>query len=444
MPFTSPLFIVFILVFFPAFWLLEQQSRKAALGFTAVVSFLFVFINFPLFSLIPLAQSAVLLMFQKSQKKSGFQLAVAIVLFFLPLLSFKYTDFFSNAIGGPSFGLTLPLGISFYTFTVVGFAADIYLRKYEMPKPSFIDNVNILTYWPHLASGPILRGNQFFRKDNYPKLMERDFVTAAVLIVFGLYKKLVIGDSAGGLVNQNLEMGVGSMAPLDAWSTIFGFSAQIYGDFSGYSDMALGFAIMMGIFIPANFNFPYSSRSITEFWRRWHISLSSWFRDYLYIPLGGNRNGILVGSAVLMLVFTTSGLWHGAAWNFIIWGAIHGGILIVERLGRSMGISLPGVISWPLTFLAVSLAWCFFFLDFQQATALIMSAFVGSGDKLQYNNVAILFFVALVIVDFIFRPYRVVNEEIKATRTGIIFAPVVLTLLFYFAGESLPFIYFDF
>ena len=442
MPFTSSLFIAFIAVFLSLFWLIELRSRRAALLFTAFASLAFVAINFPLFALIPVVQAILILLFQTSARTRS-MLAITIVLLLLPLFIFKYYDFLMHYFGLQALHLSLPLGISFYTFTAIGFVVDQYQRKYVITKPRFLDNLNLLTFWPHLASGPILRGNDFFFGKDDGQLRHRDITTALVLIIFGLYKKIVIADGVGGLINQNLETGISFMGPVAAWSTIVGFSVQIYGDFSGYSDMAIGFAILMGIFIPANFNYPYAATSLTEFWRRWHISLSSWFRDYVYIPLGGSKHGIVLGSALLMVVFTLSGLWHGAALHFVIWGSIHGAILIVERFGRQLGIRLPPAMGWLLTFISVALAWCFFFLDRYDAVELINEGLTPGGFE-GYNTVAIWVYLCLLIFDFLVRPYRVNKGVIKATSAGIWLSPVVLSICFYFAGKPLPFIYFDF
>jgi alginate O-acetyltransferase complex protein AlgI len=442
MPFTSSLFIAFIVGFLPLFWLIELRSRGIALLFTAFASFAFVAINFPLFALIPVFQAIQIWLFQNA-KRSRLMLALNIVLLLLPLLVFKYYDFFMHNLGMRPLHLSLPLGISFYTFTAVGFVVDQYQNKYKIEKPRFLDNLNLLTFWPHLASGPVLRGNDFFFGKDDGNLFNRDIKTALVLIIFGLYKKVVIADGVGGLIDQNLEAGIAGMGPIAAWSTILGFSVRIYGDFSGYSDMAIGFAILMGIYIPANFNYPYAATSLTDFWRRWHISLSTWFRDYVYIPLGGSKHGIVLGSAVVMIVFTVSGLWHGSSWHFVIWGSIHGLILIIERFGRRLKLSLPPMLGWLLTFITVALAWCFFFLGSSDAVKLIGEA-LKPGGLGGYNTVAIWLYLGLLILDFLLRPYRVSKGKIKATKAGVWLCPIVLTLCFYFAGKPLPFIYFDF
>jgi len=442
LPFTSSLFIVFIICFLPLFWLIELRSRRAALLFTAFASLAFVAINFPLFAIIPVLQALLIRLFQSS-KRSPLLLAGSIVLLLLPLLVFKYYDFFMHYLGLEPLHLALPLGISFYTFTAIGFVVDQYQHKYKIEQPRFLDNLNLLTFWPHLASGPVLRGNDFFFGKDNGKLLGRDITTALVLIIFGLYKKIVIADGVGGLIDQNLEIGIYAMTPGAALSTILGFSVRIYGDFSGYSDIAIGFAILIGIYIPANFNYPYAATSLTDFWRRWHISLSSWFRDYVYIPLGGSKHGILMGSFVVMIVFTLSGLWHGAAWHFVIWGGIHGLILIAERFGRRLNLSLPPLLGWLLTFIIVALAWCFFFLSPSDAVKLIAEV-AKPGGLDDYNTTAIWLYLGLLILDFLLRPYRVNKGAVKATTAGILLCPIVLTLCFYFAGKPLPFIYFDF
>jgi len=443
MPFTSPLFVVFILGFLPAFWLIEARSRKAALMFTAFASLAFVAINFPLFAIIPVAQGALIFAFQRSQRHAT-ALWIVVPLLLAPLLLFKYFDFIAEQFGYPPLGLSLPLGISFYTFTAIGFVVDLYQKRYDIDQPGLLDNINLLTFWPHLASGPILRGDNFFFGKDKGHLLQRDISTALILIVFGLYKKIVIADGVGGLVNQNLETAVPFMGTEAAVATAVGFTIQLYGDFSGYSDMAIGFAILMGIYIPANFNYPYAATSLTDFWRRWHISLSTWFRDYLYIPLGGNQRGFLAGTMIIMIVFLVSGLWHGAAWHFVVWGGIHGVVLICERYGRKLGLSVPPLIGWLFTFAVVTLAFSFFFLPVSDALALLGRIGSEPTVPLPWNTTGIWFYAGLLAIDTLLRPYTVNKGKISGTRAGLLLSPLALAACFYFAGKPLPFIYFDF
>jgi len=442
MPFTDNLFIVFIFLFFPIYFLAEKLSANTALKFTALSSFLFVGFYFPLYAVIPLIQTVFLVQFTK-KNRNFFELWVGVVFILLPLLIFKYFDFFATSFGYSfSTGLALPLGISFYTFTAVGFLVDHFHNPKRFTSVSSISVLNFLTYWPHLASGPILRSNTFLFKEITP-FEKRDYATALVLITAGLYKKIVIADGVAGYVNQNISLGIDGMSSIDAAATIVGFSVQIYGDFSGYSDMAIGFALLMGVTIPANFNYPYQAVSLTEFWRRWHISLTTWFRDYIYIPLGGNTLSRTSGLLVIMLVFFLSGLWHGAAWNFVIWGGLHGGALSLEKLLRTK-IHIHNYIAIFITFSFVSVTWSFFFLSFSDALDLLSNLFVFEYENTPYNVVIILLYLLFVIFDFSIKPYTVNNKDLKATKKGIFMIPVFIFLCMFFAGESQPFIYFDF
>ena len=445
MAFTSEIFVLFALVFFPVFWILERFDRNYAVIFCALSSFLAVAFNFPLFALIPLYQTLLIVLYCAS-RKTPFSLGLTITLLVMPLLLFKYTEFFVRQFYGCFiFDIGLPLGISFYTFTAIGYVVDIYKDKsLQPPKSTFFKTLNLLTYWPHLAAGPILRAENMRVENGKSGLLQRDWYTASVLIVCRLYKKVVIADGVAALIGYNLKAGIGSMNNLDALATVVGFSIRIYGDFSGYSDMAIGFALLMGIRLPANFNYPYESKSLTEFWRRWHTSLSFWFRDYLYIPLGGNRHSLLVTSLIILFVFFISGLWHGASWGFIIWSLIHGLFLVAEKIGRHYDLHLNDVSAYIITVTVVTLSWAFFFLNPHEAILILSKIFAGKPSYLSYHTFSIFFYAFLVFLEFTIKPYRVVNGFPQATRSGLVLTPLFLTVCFYFAGKGLPFIYFDF
>jgi alginate O-acetyltransferase complex protein AlgI len=254
---------------------------------------------------------------------------------------FKYYDFFAESLAlaarafglsaaVPALGLVLPVGISFYTFHSMGYNIDVYRGR--PPERSFLRFAIYVAYFPQLVAGPILRSGQFLPELVRPiRFTAENLRDGCHLFLSGLVKKAVVADNVAPLVDHLFTSPEG-LPSLFIWVATFSFGVQIYCDFSGYTDMARGVSRMLGIEIPINFNHPYLARSITDFWRRWHISLSSWLRDYLYIPLGGNRRGPRMAYRNLMVTMVLGGLWHGAHWNFVLWGFYQGFLLSVERL----------------------------------------------------------------------------------------------------------------
>ncbi len=300
-------------------------------------------------------------------------LALSIVSNLGLLFYFKYTNFFleicnnSFNAGFNPLNILLPVGISFYTFENLSYTIDVYHGKIE-PEKKFLNYLLFLSFFPKLVMGPIVRASDFIPQLKKPYVVTgRDFTEGFYLIVTGLFKKVVISDYITiNFVNYifdapSLHTGV------ECLLAVYGYALVIYCDFSGYSDVAIGIAKWLGITIPDNFNSPYQSASITEFWRRWHISLSSWLRDYLYIPLGGNRHGTLRTYINLFITMLLGGLWHGASWNFIVWGGLHGGALAVHKLWSGLTKKEDKSSSWwgsilsiILTFHVVCLGWIFF------------------------------------------------------------------------------------
>jgi D-alanyl-lipoteichoic acid acyltransferase DltB (MBOAT superfamily) len=303
--FTQPIFLVFLLGFSLGLLALEWRARRAREAgsagdgrvrtrYVAYASLVFYGLWYPP-GVVLLLLHAVLLRWASPAIARGDRRvqALAIGLCLGTLGLFKYADFFLDLIwaDAPTLGLFLPLGISFYTFTVVGYYVDLGRGDAE-PASDFAEGLLLIAFWPHLAAGPILRARDVIRRGARRAAMSSEvWALGLTLIAAGLVRKLLIADNIGAYVNHNIEQGVWGMGTLEAWAVVLGFGAQIYADFSGYSDMAIGFALLLGYRLPANFNFPYRATSMREFWRRWHISLSSWFRDYLYIPLGGGEAG---------------------------------------------------------------------------------------------------------------------------------------------------------
>jgi alginate O-acetyltransferase complex protein AlgI len=258
----------------------------------------------------------------------------------LMLAGFKYADFFIETLNPFLFLLHLPslaigpihrpIGISFFTFQAISYLVDIY-RQHERPAAKALDFGLYLSFFPVCLAGPILRYPRFSEELRSHHGSVHDFVDGSQRFIMGLAKKVLLANPLASIADQIFSLPAQDLSSSLVWLAVLCYTLQIYFDFSGYSDMAIGIARLFGIHIPENFNYPYASRSIREFWRRWHISLSSWLRDYLYIPLGGSRQGAIRTFLNLLIVFLLCGLWHGASWTFILWGLYHGFFLALER-----------------------------------------------------------------------------------------------------------------
>jgi alginate O-acetyltransferase complex protein AlgI len=292
---------------------------------------------------------------------------IAGIVFNLGILGYyKYSDFLinnTNSLLGtnlPMLDLVLPLAISFFTFQQIAYLVDCYQE--DTQEYDLLSYCLFVVFFPQLIAGPIVHHKemmpQFLRREN--TVPNYNHIAQGLLIfAIGLFKKVVIADSFAVWA----DAGFADTAGLDlmsAWGTSLSYTLQLYYDFSGYSDMAIGAALLFNIRLPVNFNSPYKALNIQEFWRRWHMTLSRWLRDYLYIPLGGNRRGSIRIYVNLMATFVLGGLWHGAGWTFIFWGVLHGAALCTHRLWKTLDIRLPGLLSLTMTFLFVNTAWVFF------------------------------------------------------------------------------------
>ena len=289
---------------------------------------------------------------------------------------FKYGDFvlqnFSTAVGAmgysytpPEWNIILPVGISFYTFATMSYTLDIYLRRAQ-PARHFLDYALFVTFFPHLVAGPIMRPTELVPQFLEPRKASANMLRFGLaLMTLGLFQKVVLADAFLAGAAETVFDGESAPGLLDAWIGTLAFSGQIFCDFAGYSTTAIGAALCLGFAMPDNFRFPYAAIGFSDFWRRWHITLSSWLRDYLYIPLGGNRHGPSRTYMALMATMLLGGLWHGASWTFVVWGGLHGLYLAGERLLRSRFASYrPG--PWALvglgllTYALINITWVFF------------------------------------------------------------------------------------
>ena len=309
----------------------------------------------------------------RDRKTAGKYLTICIVLNLLLLGFFKYYDFFIgnlNAIGITflkPLKLGLPIGISFYTFQAMSYPIDLYRHDTD-PQRSVINFGAYVTMFPQLIAGPIVRyrdiaGMLEHRKENVDKFYE-----GVVRFMCGLAKKVLLANSCGQVFETVNSLSFSQSSVLTAWLGILCYAFQIYFDFSGYSDMAIGLGKMFGFDFLENFNYPYIARSVTDFWRRWHMSLSYWFRDYVYIPLGGNRLGLKRQIINIMIVWLLTGFWHGASWNFVLWGIFYGIVLIIEKLFLLKPLQkAPAFVGHIYTMFVVLVAWVLFaFTDFSQ------------------------------------------------------------------------------
>ncbi len=367
------LFIVFLLIYN----LLKHRSRPAMMVYVIIFSLFFAYkANGLLMVLLPLTAIVNYLLTQCMRKYEGEKrkvlLTTTVVIDLSLLCYFKYTNFIIgdvlNAILGTNFSLHsifLPIGISFYTFQAISYAVDVYKKKFT-EEVSVLEYLFYLSFFPLLMAGPITRAANLI-----PRLKRGDETPGHIvwaglwLIMLGLAKKNILSDYIAQYNNWVFDA-PDTFSGFENFAALLGYPVQIFLDFSGYSDMSIGVAAILGFWLPDNFRLPYRSLNLTDFWRRWHISLSSWFRDYLYIPLGGNRKGVLrmyINNFITMLV---AGLWHGASWMFVIWGGLHGvGLAIHKFFTRQLNIRIPDTkpanfCCWLITYIYVCFAWSFF------------------------------------------------------------------------------------
>jgi D-alanyl-lipoteichoic acid acyltransferase DltB (MBOAT superfamily) len=275
----------------------------------------------------------------------------------------------------PLLQIILPVGISFFTFQGISYVVDVHRGK-TPPAKSLLDVMLLMSFFPHLVAGPIVRASDLLPQfDQAPRLTRVMATHGLLLIVWGLFKKTVIASELSVNLVDPVFFDPTAYGAVDIAAAVYGYAVQIYCDFSAYSDMAIGLAALLGYSFPRNFDQPYRASSMQSFWRRWHISLSSWLRDYLYVPLGGGRKGLFASCINVFITMVLGGLWHGAAWTFLAWGALHGGVQVIERLGRAAFGDrkvVPTVIGVLVTFHIVCLGWILFRAEnFELAVAML-------------------------------------------------------------------------
>jgi alginate O-acetyltransferase complex protein AlgI len=395
-------------------------------------------------------------------------LAASVSLNLLMLIYYKYFNFLTSALLPDIFGLfgirastlprgdiILPIGISFFTFHAISYVIDISRGKVK-PSENLSDFGMYFAFFAHLIAGPIVRYSEVEDQIRSRRITASSFSQGIYRFSLGLGKKIIIADTLSTITNKIYSTPFDEITTSLAWLAIVAYSFQIYFDFSGYTDMGIGLAKIFGFNFPENFEQPYRSQNITEFWRRWHMTLSRWFRDYLYIPLGGNQRGLLRTCVNLLLVFFLCGLWHGASYTFIVWGVYYGVLLCVERiLSHYYGFRLKGVPGMLATFLLVTLGWVFFRSpDLGSAFKLLAIMFKPTSISPYFTfdyyvtNDKIVTLAAAFIFSFV--PFDALRRKLESMASGpLIRAAISLPVTFYSImlmsmNGFKPFIYFQF
>ena len=465
--------ILFLFYFFPAFLVLYFLTPYRWKNYSALAgSCIFYFWGAPSFFAILLIGLIVdfylnrLIWYAEDKVKKNLLITV-IILNTSMLIWYKYLNFFADNVNSvlqtleigsiPLPDILLPIGISFITFQKLSYSIDIYRRKAPVQE-NFVNYALYILFFPQLIAGPIVRYNEVAAQINDRRDAENidNKIAGFYRFMIGLGKKVMIANTLGMFVDLHFGS-VGEMSSAMAWLVIVAYSFQIYYDFAGYSDMAIGMARMMGFRFPENFNFPYISQNISEFWRRWHITLGSWMRDYLYIPLGGNQLGKRRMYINLWVVFLISGFWHGAAWNFVIWGIFHGLFLIADRVFLISLLSRLGKIpSVLITFLIVLIGWVFFRAEtLSYALVYLEKMFSFNGGDILWQEPK--FWTVIVVAAFfsfsglwsgwekatapVFRPLNLFQTT-TLSALAVVIGLICLTELF--ASGFNPFIYFRF
>jgi alginate O-acetyltransferase complex protein AlgI len=397
-----------------------------------------------------------------SDRARKHRLMLTIAALFAPLVVIKYAYFVAHDVIKPALGgldpvadvsflqFALPLGISFVTFTLTAYVVDVFRGSFPVER-NLIRLLGYVLFFPHLIAGPILRPNELLPQlRQWRRAIDARFTLGAALFAIGLVKKVVFADVIAGVVDHVYK----ETAAVSGWEyllALHGFSMQIYCDFSGYTDMAIGLAYILRIRLPGNFRCPYAAPSIIEFWRRWHMTLSFWLRDYLYIPLGGNRRGRPRQLLNILVTMLLGGLWHGAAWTFVMWGFLHGTALAGVHLFRRLRVEVPQWLTVVITFYFVAVAWVFFRApDLATARRILAGPFHASwSSPMDFVDARLfeLFLLVVFLATHRFDRHALVRVGVRRLDRAIVWPFIVLlfvTAITVSQGSSAKFIYFDF
>ena len=458
--------LTFICVFLPAVLLLYNLSRNITYRNVILTASSLVFYAWgePSFIILLIAATIVnyclALGIDRRRGKTGYKALFALaVIFDIGMIGvFKYAAFVMgsvNAVFHMSFPVPqigLPLGISFYTFQILTYVVDVYKGNTPVQK-SYLKFLCFVSMFPQLIAGPIVRYSEVAAALDKRTVRMKDFADGSVQFTFGLAKKVLLANTAGEAKDLLFAASTHPTAG-STWLGIIFYSFQLFFDFSGYSDMAIGMGKMLGFKFPQNFNYPYISRSVSEFWRRWHMTLGSFFRDYVYIPLGGNRCSSMRWVFNTMVVWMLTGLWHGAYWNYVLWGLYYGVLLMLEKLVFKRVKDIP-VLSHIITLLLVTIGWVLFYFNDMSDIKLCLLRMLGVGVPLfditttsvLFSNLWLLAACALVSTPI---PYRIYEYATSIKYVGVVIEGAVMVALFVVCIAALtgatsnPFLYFRF
>ena len=454
----------FLFLFFPAvlavYFLVPFRAKNAVLLLASIFFYAWgepVYVILMMLNILLNYVTGLQMEAASDRRKRKFQLAAGVAVNLLLLGFFKYSGFLVGIIGDIT-GITiawkepgLPIGISFYTFQALSYVIDVYRRRVRV-QHNLVDFAAYITMFPQLVAGPIVTYSQIETQLTSRKITLAGCGAGLERLILGLSKKVILANNLGAMHTQIQAMTDRSV--LLAWLGAVAYTLQIYFDFSGYSDMAIGMGKILGFQFPENFDFPYLADSITSFWRKWHMTLSGWFRDYLYIPLGGNRRGAARHILNLMIVWFLTGLWHGAGWNFVLWGVYYGILLVLEKYILDPLLSkAPGVIRHIYTLFLVNLGWVLFSnTQFGQMTAYLGDMFgAGTGG---FADSAFLYYLKsnlILLILSIIACSPVLRKLLnRISRRSSIAAAVICIVLFLVCtaflvyGSYNPFLYFRF
>lgn len=478
MAFNSFAFWTFLTILFSIYWIIPNRFRWCML---LIASYYFYFSWSKGYCLLLLFITAItyfsaIQMEKSTQKQRKIILSASALLVFSILFVFKYINFFEANIfrflslfiiqlNETTIKLIMPIGISFYTFQTIGYLSDVYLGG-GIAERNFGKYALFVAFFPQLLAGPINRGTDLLPQLSGNKQFDCDIATYGLKqIVWGFFKKMFIADTLAMMTDRVY----GELSLYKGFSLVlvaFLYTIQIYCDFSGYSDIAIGTAKLFGISMKNNFQSPYFACTIKEFWRRWHISLSTWFRDYVYIPLGGNRGSFIKQSCNLMITFLLSGLWHGASWTFVIWGGIHGLAQIFEHIltkKSTVKSKSKKIVSWFIVFVFLNITWIFFRAStLQEVKYILVSMFYGINNPVKYliqgyqaleiGSVNFLLLSGSIILLTIFDYLSIVKVDVflrvkkmpPYLKGGIYVIFLFFLMLFLPVEQSKAFIYFEF
>lgn len=473
MVFSSTLFLfVFLPVTLAGYWLIRKELKNYWLLLVSLIFFGWSQLNYLWIILLNIAinYTAAMLIKAVAEKHKELIVTVGVCANLAILFYFKYFDFAIDSINkafGTSFELfniILPIGISFFTFQGMSYVIDVYRGEVDAQKNP-LKVALYITLFPQLIAGPIVRYKDIAAEIDERSTSIEDFAAGVERFIIGLGKKAIIANTMASCVDRIWQNGAGNIQWISAWVGSIAYTLQIFFDFSGYSDMAIGLGRMFGFHFVENFNLPYISKSITEFWRRWHISLSTWFRDYVYIPLGGNRKHVYRN---LLIVFFLTGLWHGASWNFLEWGGWNGLFLLIERFrrnkrkttGKTEKESLPvSILKTIITLFIVNIGWVIFRAPNLHDAVMYLGNMFGLVAPQRVDYTALWYldrwtvFCGLLGVIFSSALPKIVGQKLKKMIPGtgmMIFKYIVLLAILFLAmirivsGTYNPFIYFQF